>query len=402
MRPRSILALSNFFAVAHFYLIVYIITPYLATMITAESAALSVALGAIITLSVFPYLPRMVVRHGPQRMATVFAALECIALLLLAAHPPALVAVVLIAIACGLPPFILYQLDLLLEACVEDEGTTGRVRTSFITSGNVALIFTPLLLVLLLGDTDHYALVFMAAAISIIPFILLMFARSLPQIQPPTLRSIRTTGVALLSDKDERAVALSNLLLQIFYRIVSLYAPLYLHTTLGIPWSSLGWMLAVAFIPLALFEYPAGMLADTKFGDRGLLAVGYVIAGISLACLALVHAGTSNVVLLLVLIGIYTGAAFIESMTESHFFRRVSAADAEAVSIFRMMRPLGALVAPIIGTLLLSAATYGDVFVISGFGILIAGVWCSNVLQSTGSVRNVTENRSPLVGKIRC
>jgi MFS family permease len=402
MRPRSILALSNFFAVAHFYLIVYIITPYLATMITAESAALSVALGAIITLSIFPYLPRMVVRHGPQRMAIVFAGLECMALLLLAAHPPALVAVVLIAIACGLPPFILYQLDLLLEACVDDEGTTGRVRTSFITSGNVALIFTPLLLVLLLGDTDHYSLVFMAAAISILPFILLMFVRSLPQIKPPTLRSIRTTGVALLSDKDERAVALSNLLLQIFYRMVSLYAPLYLHTTLGIPWSSLGWMLAIAFVPLALFEYPAGWVADTKFGDRALLAVGYVIAGISLACLALVHTGTSNVLLLFVLIGIYTGAAFIESMTESHFFRRVSAADAEAVSIFRMMRPLGALVAPIIGTLLLSAATYGEVFVISGFGILIAGVWCSNVLQSTGSVRNVTENRSPLVGKIRC
>jgi MFS family permease len=402
MRPRSILALSNFFAVAHFYIIVYIITPYLATMISAETAALSVALGAIITLSIFPYLPRMVVRHGPQRMAVVFAGLEAVSLLLLAAQPSALIAVALIAVACALPPFILYQLDLLLEACVEDEGTTGRVRTSFITSGNIALIFSPFVLVLLLGTTDRYALVFMAAAISIIPFILLMFVRSLPQIQPPTLRSIRTTGVALMSDKDERAVALSNLLLQIFYRVVSLYAPLYLHTTLGIPWSTLGWMLAVSFIPLALFEYPAGWLADTKFGDRILLAAGYVIAGISLASLALVHQGTSELMILLVLVGIYAGAAFIESMTESHFFRRVSAADAEAVSIFRMMRPLGALVAPIIGTILLSAASYGQLFIISGFGILLAGIWCSNVLQSNGSVLNVTENRSPLVGKIRC
>jgi MFS family permease len=402
MRPRIILSLSNFFAVAHYYLIVYILTPYLATLISPETAPLSVALGAIITLSVFPYLPRMVVRHGPQRMAIVFAGIEGIVLLFLAAQPSALLAVMLVALACAIPPFIVYQLDLLLEACVIDEGTTGRVRTGFTSSGNIALVLAPVLVGILLNHTDHYGLVFMAAALSVVPFILLMMTRSLPQITPPSLKSIRTTGIALMSDKDERAIAFCNLLLQIYTRLAPLYVPLYLHTVLGIPWSSLGWVIAVSLVPLAILEYPAGWLADTKIGDRVLMATGFVIGGLSLCCLAFVTATTPLWTILVILLFTCVGSSFIESMTESHFFRRMSADDAEAVSIFRMMRPLGALTAPIIGTILLSTAHFWGLFTIAGFGIMIAGLSCAYVLQNTGSVRNVIEKRSPLVDTTRC
>ncbi len=402
MRARIILALSNFFAVAHFYLIVYIVTPYLATLITAETAALSVALGAIITLSVFPYLPRMVVLHGPQKMAMLFAGIEAILLLLLSTQPSALIAVALVSLSCAVPPFIVYQLDLMLEACIDDEESTGRIRTGFITTGNLALIAAPVLLSILLDGSDRYNIVFLAAALSVVPFILLMFTSSLPQVKPPSLRSIRSTGIALLSDRDERAVALSNLLLQFYFHLIPLYVPLYLHTVLGMPWSSLGWVLAISLIPLVVLEYPAGWLADTKIGDRVLLAAGYVIAGLSVACLAFVNINTPIWLILTILIFMRIGSSFIEAMTEAHFFRRVSADDAEAVSIFRMMRPLGALTAPIIGTILLSAGHYWGLFVISGFGILIAGVWCAYLLQNIGNVRHVMQNHSPVGGKTRC
>ncbi len=382
MHARTILAFSNFFAVAHFYLIVYIVTPYLATMIAPETAALSVALGAIITLSLFPYLPRLVVTHGPQKMAVVFAVLEGIALLCLATYPSALLATLLIALACAIPPFIVYQLDLLLEACIDDESITGRIRTGFITAGNIALIIAPLLIGYLLGESDRYDFVFVAAALSLVPFILLMFTRSLPTVHPPGLRSLRAAGVSLFDDKDRRAVAFSNLALQFFFHIIPLYVPLYLHTVLGFSWASLGIVFAASLIPFVLIEYPAGRISDMKFGDTGLLAAGFVICGLSLACLALVTAATSLWVIFVILFVLRIGGALMEAMTEAHFFRRVSADDAEMVSIFRMMRPLGALTAPIIGSILLSAAGYGGVFVVSGAGILIGGIACAYAIRS--------------------
>lgn len=394
MRPRLTLAFGNFFAVSHFYLIVYIITPYLATFMPADTTALAVALGAIVTLSLFPMLPRLVVRHGPQRIAIVCAGIEGILLLLLSTYPSPLLAICLVALACAMPPFIVYQLDLLLEACVEDEQTTGRVRTAFNTAGNAALILSPLAVGFLLDGTDRYGLVFLAASLSVVPFILLMFVRSLPRVHPPCLRSLRIAGVNIMSDPDRRASALSNLVLQFFFHMVPLYVPLYLHTVLGFQWSSLGWILSVSLIPF-IFEYPAGWLADRKLGDTALLAAGFVIAGLSFAALSFVHAGTSLVIIFSILVVMRIGGALIEAMTEVHFFRRVSSDDAEAVSIFRMMRPLGALTAPIVGSILLSAGHYSGLFIVSGFGILIAGMACAYGIRasyaSAGNVLKVME-----------
>jgi MFS family permease len=383
MRSRSILALSNFFAVAHFFLIVYIITPYLATMISAETAGLAVALGAVLTLAAFPYMPKLVMRHGPQRMAVVLAGSEGVLLLLLATYPSALVATMLIALACALPPLIVYQLDLLLEACIEDERTTGRIRTAFITAANVALIAAPLVAGYVLNNGNQYGRVFVVAALSVIPFILLMFSNALPRVHPPGLRTLRAVGVNLLSDPDRRAVAFSNLVLQFFFHLVPLYVPLYLHTVLGMPWHALGILIALSLVPNVLLEYPAGWLADTKLGDRTLLALGFTLAGLCFAALTFVRADTSLWVTFSILFVMRIGTSFMEAMTEVHFFRKVSADDAEAVSVFRMMRPLGALTAPIVGSILLSTASFNGVFVVGGFGTLIAGVTCAYAMRGS-------------------
>ena len=73
MNPRSILTLSNFFASAHFFLIIYIITPYLATFLPDSETGLVVSLGALITLSVFPFMPELVRHYGARRLAMFFA-----------------------------------------------------------------------------------------------------------------------------------------------------------------------------------------------------------------------------------------------------------------------------------------------------------------------------------------
>jgi dipeptide/tripeptide permease len=75
-------------------------------------------------------------------------------------------------------------------------------------------------------------------------------------------------------------------------------------------------------------------------------------------------------------------------MTETHFFRRVNADNADAVSVFRTMKPVGALVAPIIGTLLLSVAGYANLFAIAGFGILIAGLASALAIKPLGGPRS--------------
>jgi MFS family permease len=374
MKPRSILTLGNFFASAHFFLIVYIITPYLATFMPDSQTGLVVSLGAIITLSVFPFMPELVRRYGARQLGIFFALVETFVLGWLAVGPTPLPAIILVACAVATTPLLEYQLDLLLEATVAKEDATGRVRTLFLTAGNIALVFSPLVAGLILDSGEAYWRVFAIAASSLLPFIFLLSTKRLPPGQSPNLISMMGASLMVMGDKDLRAVVLSHGALQLFYHLAPLYIPLYLHHILRIPWEQLGWIFAVMLLPFVLLEYPAGWLADRRFGDKEILILGFIIMTLGFAALALVTADTMMLWIVLILVVNRIGASLVEAMTEGHFFRRVSEADASTVGIFRMTRPVAALLGPILGCIILSISDYASLFVITSIIIAVIGI----------------------------
>ncbi len=375
MKPRSLLTLSNFFASAHFFLIIYIITPYLATFMSDSATGMVVSLGAVMTLSVFPFLPALVRHFRPRRLALFFGFIELLALGWLAMSPAPLPAILLVAIALATTPLLEFQLDLLLEASISQEGTTGRIRTLFLTVGNMVLVIAPLIVGLVLDSSEAYWRVFAVAASSLIPFLIIASTRHrLPHVTPPNLVNIVEVAQCLSKDKDLRAVTIAHGTLQFFYHLAPLYISLYLHTVLRIPWSTLGWMFAIMLLPFVLLEYPAGWLADKKWGDKEIMAVGFILMALGFAALAFVTADTMIIFIVLILVVNRSGAALVEAMTEGHFFRRVSSADAASVSIFRITRPIAALLAPLIGSVLLSVAGYATLFVVTSIIIGIVGV----------------------------
>jgi len=374
MHPRLVLSIANFFGAAHFFLIVYVITPYLALSMPENQVGLVVSLGAVITLSAFPFIPRLVTKFGPKRLAITLAFLQAIAIFTLTLYPSLLFAIACIAIACALSPLIAYQLDLLLEAATTEEGSTGQIRTLFLTFANAALILAPLTIGWLLDGSEAYERVFLAAALSLTPFIVLLMFERLPEGAPPHLSKIRTTFLCLWSNPDLRAASLGNGVLQFFFHLAPLYIPLYLHTVLGFPWSDLGWVFAVMLLPFLFVEYPAGYLADRWLGDKELMIAGFIITGIAFGALAFVTATTSLWIIAGILFVSRIGAALAEAMVEGHFFRRVSEKDANTIGVFRMMRPIGALTAPLFASVLLLSGNYVAFFLVSGALIVTFGI----------------------------
>lgn len=373
MNPRSILFIGNFFSSLFAALIGYILLPYLSTFMPMVYTGLVIAGGALVALIFFPFLPTLVRRFGTQRLALIFAIIEMIALFILAAAPGAFTASVLVALAVALQPLLYYELDLLLEATVAEEGTTGRVRTLFITMWNIAALAAPLLMGALLADSDAYGRVFLAAGAALVPFIVLFAVRRLPQGAPVELSHMRDTLVCISRDRDLAAVTFGHFLLYAFFIWASFYTPAYLHMVLGIPWSDLGWIFALMLVPYALLEYPAGWIADKFIGDKELMFIGFLIAGAALASISLLTSTSSLLLILCILILSRTGAALIESMTEGHFFRRVTERDVNSVSIFRGVWPLANLVAPIIGSIILFFGNYQLIFLLTGGFIALAG-----------------------------
>lgn len=374
MHPRLVLSIGNFFGSAHFFLVIYVVAPYLALFMPGAQTGLVVSLGALITLFVFPLMPRMVRLFGAKRMAIGLAFLQAVTVSMLALSPSLLFAILCVAIVCATSPLIAYQLDLLLEAATSSETHTGRTRTLFITAGSVALIITPLLIGFLLDGTEAYWRVFLAAALSLTPFIALLLLEKIPEGEPPHLAAVRSTCFCLWSNPDLRAAALGNSVLQFFFHLAPLYIPLYLHTVLGFPWSDLGWVFAVMLLPFVFIEYPAGWIADRWLGDKELLIAGFIIMGVAFAAVGLITASTPLVVIAAILFVTRIGGALSEAMVESHFFRGVSERDANTISVYRMMRPIGALVAPLFASVLLITGNYLLFFMVSGALIVALGI----------------------------
>lgn len=163
MHPRLTLSISNFFAAGHYFLVLYILTPYLALFLPDEQVGLVIAGGSGLALVSFFFMASLVRQFGARKLALLFGFIQASALAVLALSPGPAIAITLVILTSALPFLIAYQFDLLLEATMQNEGDTGKVRALFLTATNLALIAAPLITGALLADGDAYPRLFLLA-----------------------------------------------------------------------------------------------------------------------------------------------------------------------------------------------------------------------------------------------
>lgn len=373
MHPRITLSTSNFFLGFSFAISFYVVLPYLTSFMPARTTGFVVALGSAVAIGAFFYLPKLVARIGAQQAAILLSIAQMFAFFALAAKPNIFAAVPLIAIIIALQPFLTYTLDVLLEATVKEENITGQVRTLFLSAWNIAEIAAPLVLGALLNTGNDYSRIFLAAAVALVPVIVILSTHKLPSGKAPRLAHAKETFLEIIHNRDLTAVSLGHFILYLFYIWASLYAPFYLHNILHIPWSTLGWVFTIIFLPFIFIEYPAGFIADNYLGDKELMVLGFIIMGGSFAAMAFITNTTSIALIVGILLLSRVGAALVEAMTEAHFFRRVSETDIETIAFYRILWPASGLIAPLIGSALLFIDGFSLLFLVTGSGIVVFG-----------------------------
>ncbi|MBU6323771.1 MAG: MFS transporter [Patescibacteria group bacterium] len=365
MRRILTLALANSAGGLHYFILAYITSSYLGQFLPDAQIGLVYGVSAALMLIGFAAAPAVLKRFSARESALALAALDLFTLLALSANPPAALAVALVALQGMLAPLVSYTLDLFLEKATRDEGQTGHMRGMFLTSGNVALVASPLLIGLILGESSDYRRIFLTAAAAIFVFILLIAFRkkNIEDVQLEHSVSLWETFVCLVRNGETRSVLIANTILQCFFLWAPVYIPLYLHVSLGFSWSVIGPIFALMLLPFLLIELPMGYLEDSFRGARFVMAAGFLISGVSFAAVALITASTSIVTVAVILILTRVGAALIEVTSETSFFRGVSATDANSVSFFRMTRPLGMLIGPLIASAILFGISLDLLFV---------------------------------------
>jgi hypothetical protein len=233
---------------------------------------------AAVTVLCFFLIYRILKRYGDYATAVGLIILDAITLAGIVWGQSFAVIAAAFVLNMAILALISFTYDVFLETYTET-AHTGGVRGWFLTITNSAWILAPLIAGMLIYG-HVYTGVFIAALVLLAPVIYLVHKnfRRFPDSayeSPSAWATIRE--VATMPDIWKLCVI--NTVLNTFYCWMIIYTPLYLAQTIGFDWSSIGIILTIMLVPFVLIQLPFGKLADEKYGEKGLMGIGFLFHG---------------------------------------------------------------------------------------------------------------------------
>ncbi len=366
-QKRIIMYAIGFVASLSYALPTYVNSTYLSTFISPSLVGILYTASSILAIAAFIEMPDLLRRFGNYRMALGILFLELLSLAGLAAGEGTLA--VISAFVLNFVSIALINLcfDIFLEE-FSTNSKTGKIRGIFLTIANIAWFVSPLMSAKILGE-DDYSNLFMTSALLIIPVIAMVFFYLRGAKEPQFSRLPFWKSFAeVWADRNIKGILFLQFLLHIFYAWMIIYTPLYLHNSIGFDWSTIGVIFTIMLLPFVILDAPLGYLAD-RIGEKKMLGVGFFILGISTLFVALVT-DHDPIVWAIVLFMTRVGAAIIEIMTETYFFKMVDATKTHLISFSRMMRPFAYILSPVLATILFTVFDMKGLFIFLGFLML--------------------------------
>ncbi len=376
----NILYLASFLLAFHLYFVIYVNSNFLNLFIPETLIGSVWIAGSFLGILSLLWISRILRLFGNYRILVFLTCLEFFIFIGLAFTTTPWLVIPLFLAYLVIYPIILFNLDIFLESFTAKENTTGSVRGTALTVVNMALIIAPLLAGLVLTNNDYWK-IYLISALLLIPFLFLIFRLKSftdPQYEQP---QIKKTFFAILKNKNVYSIFVAQLIMRFFFSWMVIYMPLYLHEYVGFSWSELGIMFSIILLPFALLELPAGKIADSHWGEKELLSVGFLITGLFILAIPFVTS-TNFFVWTAILYTTRIGASLMEIMTESYFFKHVDANDSNTISFFRITRPVAYITGPAVASLALLFIDFKFIFLILGV-IVLFGIRYSLAIQDT-------------------
>lgn len=342
--------LAEFLFSLHFAATLYINSSFLAHFFSLKTVGFLYVIGALCSLFFFFNAPRLLNWLGNRKFLVLFLTLTLGSTVGAAFTHNSLDAVIFFLIYASVSLMVFYALDILVEELTVNR-KTGSVRGLYLTVMNVAIALGPILITYFTVD-DTFSKFYLAAAVVLLPiFVLATFSlKSRFKNKKYENHSLRLRE--WWRQKSIRRVTLARTTLEIFYAVMTIYTPIYLHSTIGFEWQEIGIIFTIMLLPFIVFEWPVGALADRELGEKEIMSTGFLIMLISL--LFMPYIGKNLIYWAVILFISRVGACFVEITTESYFFKRVDSEDTGLISIFRIGRSAGL----ILGALLAAAALH--------------------------------------------
>lgn len=359
----------GFFSALHASLPTYFNSSFLGTFADENTVSLIYLIISLVTIVGFLSMHTILQKLGNLRTSLLLIMAQIgIFYGLITATSPNIITVLFIA-GMSIVSLIALTIDIFLQKNTEI-GHTGSVRGIFMTVINAAWILGPLIGGMLIIENDYKG-VYIGSFAILFPLLYLVY-KNFNNFKDPHYVNFSAfqTLSRILKNRDINSIFIINTVLQTFYAWMTVYTPVYLHNVIGFDWKEISIIFTIMLIPFVLVDAPLGRLADKKWGEKEMLAIGFIIMGISTA--ALVFFGFKSFIAWAIMLFLTrVGAAIAEDMIEIYFFKKVDGKDPAVLSMFRVTRPLSYFIAPVITTIGLVYTTDKYLFVILGAACLL-------------------------------
>jgi MFS family permease len=367
----------------HTLLVAYTSPAYLGNFFEPSHIGFLYSVGSVGSLVFFIFLPLFLKRFGNFFVTLSLMLLSIIALALMGGAISPFVVVAGFVVFQIINPLMYLNIDIFSETLIgKNEGATGHVRGMTLSLMSLAALLAPLTISYLVGDSDNLGQLYYIA-IGVGTVFALILATIFRHFKDPLYEKKRIIPLlkTCLRNKPIRLVLSTHFLLQIFFTWTVIYIPLYLSQNIGLSWANIGAIIASGLLAYTLCEYPIGILADNYFGEKEMMAIGFLILALTVSCISFM----TDVPLIYWMVLMFcsrVGASLVEVTTESYFFKKVSGEDANLMGIFRLTRPLSVLVGSLLGSFCLMIMPFNLAFVVLGF-VMVLGMLITLGIEDT-------------------
>lgn len=372
--------LSAFFLSLHIAITIYVNSSFLSVHFDERTIGMIYTLGALGTVVTLSLIPKILRRFGNYAATIFFALLEIMLFLGLSFFSNALVIATIFIVHASVIAMLLFNFDIFTESNSKDE-TTGKTRGIFLTTLNFATVLGPLLAGMFISD-GNFSKVYTVSAIFLLP-VLFVAVLHFREFTDPEYRELKWEEAVrkIWRNKNIHAILTINFLLQFFYSWMIIFMPVYLNTRIGFSWGEIGTIFGIMLLPFVFLEFPLGEIADKRLGEKEILVAGFFIMAISALSLSFIETNTI-VVWTVLLFFTRIGAAAVEVMSETYFFKKIDAGDTNTLSFFRHTRPIAFVAGPLTASVFLSFFDIQYLFLALGI-LMLFGIRYALLINDT-------------------
>ena len=342
---RKIIYLAGFLFSIPVALTSYVNSSFLENNIGEYYVGLVYIVASVISIIGLLKMPKILSNFGDRLTILVFTSLSFFSLIVLAfVHNVSAIVLGIILYFISIN-FIIASLDIFVEYFSKNSNI-GKFRGLYLMIVNFAWVLAQMISGSVITKSSFQGIYLFSACFMLLTFIIfILFIHDFKDPQYTKVSILKTIKI-FIKNKDLSKIYLINLILKFFFAWMVIYTPIYLFEYISFDWKQIGFIFTIMLLPFVFLDFPLGKLSD-KIGERKMLITGFLITILFTFMLPFI---TLPKVWLwaLILFGTSVGAATIEIMAESYFFKKVGERNADEISFFRNTYPLSFVIAPLI------------------------------------------------------